>query len=310
MQLSNRQSPWGLHKTMNAISFHSVQPPGIVATPNSIRQNGASLPDVPENGELSSIDIYFGKEQLPWQRAISGRKIDWDVLQKATVGLFQRQKPVLEAGELAKLHETIRKLQNSYAGPFIYEYYKQKILSKGMDILRERIRQSKGRRLMRSLEEVWENTFVNILPLLDAVFFLVKTREGFTIRQTTLAAFRDKVVLKLNIEDALFTETAEVPSGVKHMLLILYNVNDAFPPNKNKLRLEPLLARTVVPFLGFKGLYCGKPIPSIESSEPQLIARRRSSDGGRRISRPLSIQPSRLDTLNEMFLTALRKQQE
>ncbi|XP_022246929.1 proline-rich protein 5-like [Limulus polyphemus] len=310
MHVSNRRSPWGFYKTTNAISLHSVQALGIIATPRSIRQNGASLPVVPENGELSSIDIYCGKEQPPWQRAISGRKNDWDVLQKATVGLFQRQKPVLEAGELAKLHETIRKLQNSYAGPFIYEYYKQKILSKGMSILRDRIRQSKGKRLTRSLEEVWGNIFVDILPLLDAILFLVKTREGITIRQTTLAAFRDQVVLKLNIEDALSSEAAEVPLGVKHMLLILYNVNDVFPPNKNKLRLESLLARTIVPFLGFKGLYCGNSMPLIESSEPQLIAKRRSNDGGRRISRPFSIQPCQLDTLNEMFLTALRKQQE
>ncbi|XP_022237986.1 proline-rich protein 5-like [Limulus polyphemus] len=112
------------------------------------------------------------------------------------------------------------------------------------------------------------------------------------------------------MEDALSSEVIEVTPGVKHMLLILYNVNDTFPPNKNKLRLESLLARVIVPFLGFKGLYYGESEPVVESSEPELIARRRSSDGSRRISRPLSIQPQQVDTLNEMFLKAIRKQQE
>ncbi|XP_013772800.1 proline-rich protein 5-like [Limulus polyphemus] len=310
MQESSHRSPQTFHKSMSAISLQSLQTLGSVAAPHTIRRNCGILPDVPENGELSLVGNSYHREHHQRKCAISGEKDEWDSLQKIIVGLFQRPQPVLEVGELASLHETLRKLQNTNAGPFIYEYYKQQILTKGMMSLREHIRQSKEKSLLYRLEEVWENLFAHVLPLLDAILFLIKTREGISIRQITLAAFRDLVVLDLGIEDILSSEATEMPPGVKHMLLILYNVNDTFPPNKNKLRLESLLARAVVPFLGFKGLYCGQPVPLIESSEPQLIERRRSSDSGRRISRPFSIQPRQMDTLNEMFLNALRKLHE
>ncbi|KAM7308436.1 proline-rich protein 5-like [Ixodes scapularis] len=96
------------------------------------------------------------------------------------------------------------------------------------------------------------------------------------------------------------------------MILILYNVSDSYPPTKTKLKLESLLARLVSPFLGFQGLYLqGHPEPVIKSSEPEIAARRKSADGvplPRKLSRPMSSQPRQIETLHELFLTALRKQ--
>ncbi|XP_076311195.1 proline-rich protein 5-like isoform X2 [Tachypleus tridentatus] len=281
MQECGRRSTRTFYKSMSAISLQSLQTLGSVAAPHTFRHNFGILPDVPENKELSLVGNVDQREQHKWKCVISREKDDW-----------------------------YRKLQNTNAGPFIYEYYKQQILAKGMLFLRKNIQQSKEKSLLYHLEEVWQNLFVHVLPLLEAILFLIKTREGISIRQLTLAAFRDLVVLDLGIEDILSSEATKVPRGVKHMLLILYNVNDAFPPNHNKLRLESLLASVIVPFLGFKGLYCGQPVPLIESSEPQLIERRRSSDGGRRFSRPFSIQPQQVDTLSEMFFNALRKHHE
>lgn len=54
-------------------------------------------------------------------------------------------------------------------------------------------------------------------------------------------------------------------------------MNDSYPPTKTKLKLEALVARLVSPFLGFQGLYQGGPEPVIKSSEPELVARRKSS---------------------------------
>ncbi|XP_076311196.1 proline-rich protein 5-like isoform X3 [Tachypleus tridentatus] len=262
MQECGRRSTRTFYKSMSAISLQSLQTLGSVAAPHTFRHNFGILPDVPENKELSLVGNVDQREQHKWKCVISREKDDWYSLQKIILGLFQRPQPVLEVGELTYLHEILRKLQNTNAGPFIYEYYKQQILAKGMLFLRKNIQQSKEKSLLYHLEEVWQNLFVHVLPLLEAILFLIK------------------------------------------------NVNDAFPPNHNKLRLESLLASVIVPFLGFKGLYCGQPVPLIESSEPQLIERRRSSDGGRRFSRPFSIQPQQVDTLSEMFFNALRKHHE
>lgn len=132
------------------------------------------------------------------------------------------------------------------------------------------------------------------------------------MRQAFLVAFRDVVVTKLDLEDLLNAGSRDlVPDLIKHMLFILYNVNDSYPPSKAKLKLEGLLARIVVPFLGFQGIYEGGPEPTVKSTEPEVAARRKSADGvplPRKLSRPMSSQPRQIETLHELFLTALRKQ--
>lgn len=100
----------------------------------------------------------------------------------------------------------------------------------------------------------------------------------------------------------------KVSPGIKHMFLILQVVNDTYPPNKNKLKLESILARIINPFLGFRGLYHGGSEPVIPSMEPSIASRRKSSDW-RRISRPLSVQSQQVETLTELFINALRKQE-
>lgn len=54
----------------------------------------------------------------------------------------------------------------------------------------------------------------------------------------------------------------------KYVIYILPNfqsVRDTEPPNKNYLRLEKLVARVVVPYLGHRGLYEGQSEPEIAS---------------------------------------------
>lgn len=84
---------------------------------------------------------------------------------------------------------------------------------------------------------------------------------------------------------------------------------DTFPPQKAKLRLEAITAQVVSPFLGYRGLYVDyENEPSTPSSEPIMYAHRKSVDvTNRRFSRPLSVQPKQIKTLNELFLSIVRK---
>ncbi|XP_076337802.1 proline-rich protein 5-like isoform X2 [Tachypleus tridentatus] len=280
-----------------------------VRVPETIPSNSVPL-ELSEEGNFSTLTSRRFKT-LTLETAVLIRKQDWNTLHIFIIRLFQKKQSSLESGELALLYEIIRNIQNTQAVCFIFDYFKKQLLTKGMIILREDIRQNiVGGNLLKLMEETWEDFFNKILPLLDACMVHVKTREHVTIRQTALISFRDLVVLKLDTAGAISSATDVIPHGIKHMLLILQNVKDQYPPCKNKLKLESLVAKVVTPFLGFTGLYYDGEGPVVLSKEPQLVTRQRLSDGGRRISRPFSLQPKQLETLNEMFLSALCKQKD
>ena len=99
-----------------------------------------------------------------------------------------------------------------------------------------------------------------------------------------------------------------LPSGFLQLVMVVQGVMDTYPPNKNKLRMESVAASVTSPFMGYKGWYEGDPKePKIRSSEPGLNADRRISTEHRRVSRPFSVQPKQMETLNELFLNALKK---
>ncbi|XP_076337807.1 proline-rich protein 5-like isoform X6 [Tachypleus tridentatus] len=223
-----------------------------VRVPETIPSNSVPL-ELSEEGNFSTLTSRRFKT-LTLETAVLIRKQDWNTLHIFIIRLFQKKQSSLESGELALLYEIIRNIQNTQAVCFIFDYFKKQLLTKGMIILREDIRQ--------------------------------------------------------NIVGAISSATDVIPHGIKHMLLILQNVKDQYPPCKNKLKLESLVAKVVTPFLGFTGLYYDGEGPVVLSKEPQLVTRQRLSDGGRRISRPFSLQPKQLETLNEMFLSALCKQKD
>ncbi|XP_075538551.1 uncharacterized protein LOC142572956 isoform X3 [Dermacentor variabilis] len=245
---------------------------------NTLPASRAALTDVPEHEELrsrgrrhGSLGFVSAAGTLPGSvqeakvcltkyaplNASEGalpKNRDWLRLQHTIRSLFKAKGVRLEAGEMAILHEKIRILGSSKAGPFLFDSFKREI----------------------------ELCFTTLLQKLQAGPKLIN-------------------------EDTRHS----VPDGMRHMLLILYNVSDSYPPTKTKLKLEGLLARLVVPFLGFQGLYEGKPEPTVKSAEPEVAARRKSADGvplPRKLSRPMSSQPRQIETLHELFLTALRKQ--
>lgn len=285
-----------------------------VATVHSLQQamNSLTVPAYPRTPIILQQVPEHGMVNLQLSPSLERERFrrneDWNNLQRVIVGLFQKKEATLVPGELSNLHDNIRNILVSKAGPFIFDYYKQELLPRGMIILREEIKREEGDTLLKMLEITWQHFFKKILPSLESILYLIKVKENLTIRQTALVSFRDIILLKIKMEEALASVNYAVTPGIKHMLLILQGVNDSCPPNKNKLKLESMLARVVVPFLGFKGLYDGGEEPIVTSMEPIIAAKRKSLDW-RRISRPLSIQPQQAETLTELFLTAVRKQQ-
>ncbi|XP_077513861.1 uncharacterized protein LOC144124833 isoform X2 [Amblyomma americanum] len=262
---------------------HSTPPVSLVTATDKNPRNTlptvkATLTEVPEHEELrsggtrhGSLDFNAPMSVVP--RSVDEAKIglakystqtsarvslpknrDWLRLQQTIRNLFKTKNVPLEPGEMAVLHEKIRTLISSKAGPFLFDSFKREI----------------------------EVCFAALLQRLQEVPNLLNTDAGYV-----------------------------VPDGIRHMLLILYNVSDSYPPTKTKLKLEGMLARILNPFLGFQGLYEGTPEPTVKSAEPEVASRRKSADGvplPRKLSRPMSSQPRQIETLHELFLTALRKQ--
>ncbi|XP_050043403.1 proline-rich protein 5-like isoform X2 [Dermacentor andersoni] len=302
---------------------------------NTLPASRAALTDVPEHEELrsggrrhGSLGFVSAAATLPGSvqeakvsltkyaplNASEGalpKNRDWLRLQHTIRSLFKAKGVRLEAGEMAILHEKIRILGSSKAGPFLFDSFKREI-ELCFTTLLQKLQAGPREKLLQVLSSEWENLFRHVLPTLDMILYVVKGKGSTTVRQAFLVVFRDAVVTKLDLEELINEDTRHfVPDGMRHMLLILYNVSDSYPPTKTKLKLEGLLARLVVPFLGFQGLYEGKPEPTVKSAEPEVAARRKSADGvplPRKLSRPMSSQPRQIETLHELFLTALRKQ--
>lgn len=71
--------------------------------------------------------------------------------------------------------------------------------------------------MLEKLAETWTQFFTHILPTLEAIF--VPTQ--IAIRSVTLLSFRDHVLLKTPISDALDSLQGEAPPRIKQMLLVL-----------------------------------------------------------------------------------------
>lgn len=211
---------------------------------------------------------------------------DWKILQHSVTGLFHDKK--LKNGELDILNEKVRNVLESEIGRFICEYYQDSILKKGMIILKERVKEKTGAVLIEKLATVWREFYTVILPTLLAIFYPIQ-EQGLSIRKTTLVGFRDIVLLKTNIDETLrLTAKEKVPAEITQMLLILAGVHDSNPPNQNYLKLEPLVAKMVTPYIGFNGLYRG-----------EKLAVRRQSSATDQPRNQLSRKISRSHTFNE-----------
>ncbi|XP_071393819.1 proline-rich protein 5a isoform X2 [Centroberyx affinis] len=184
----------------------------------------------------------------------AGANATWNSIHNAVIAVFQKKG--LADNELYVLNEGVRHLLKTELGSFFTEYLQNQLLTKGMVILRDKIRFYEGQKLLDSLAETWDFFFCDVLSMLQAIFHPVQGKEP-SVRQLALLHFRNTIVLSVKLEDALSRPRARVPPSVTQMLLILQGVHEPRGANEDYLRLESLVQRVVSPYLGTHGLYSG-----------------------------------------------------
>ncbi|XP_041935159.1 proline-rich protein 5-like isoform X4 [Alosa sapidissima] len=182
----------------------------------------------------------------------AGANATWNSIHNAVIAVFQRK--VLGENELYTLNEGVRQLLKTELGSFFTEYLQNQLLTKGMVILRDKIRFYEGQKLLDSLAETWDFFFCDVLSMLQAIFYPVQGKEP-SVRQLALLHFRNIITLNIKLEDALCRPRARVPPSITQMMLILQGVHESKGVTDDYLKLESLVQRVVSPYLGSHGLY-------------------------------------------------------
>ncbi|KAM5288405.1 proline-rich protein 5 [Ctenodactylus gundi] len=200
----------------------------------------------------------------------------WNSIHNGVIAVFQRKG--LPDQELFSLNEGVRQLLKTELGSFFTEYLQNQLLTKGMVILRDKIRFYEGQKLLDSLAETWDFFFSDVLPTLQAIFYPVQGKEP-SVRQLALLHFRNAITLSVKLEEALARAHARVPPAIVQMLLVLQGVHEARGATDDYLRLEALVQKVVSPYLGTFGLYSSEgPFAHSCILEKRLLRRSCSGD--------------------------------
>ncbi|XP_054476610.1 proline-rich protein 5-like [Anoplopoma fimbria] len=169
----------------------------------------------------------------------------WNSVQSAVIKVFQGG--ALQTNELYTLNESIRWLLKTEMGSFITDYFQNQLLTRGLSEVLDQVLLHSGDDQILVLADMWNRFFTEILPTLQAIFYPVQGQE-LTVRQITLLAFRDLVLLKLHLEETLGTASS-VPPAVTQMLLVLQGIHESGPPSLEYYQLERLVEMVVSPYL-------------------------------------------------------------
>ncbi|XP_044042443.1 proline-rich protein 5-like [Siniperca chuatsi] len=186
------------------------------------------------------------------QHRRAGANATWNSIHNAVISVFQRKD--LGENELYTLNEGVRQLLKTELGSFFTEYLQNQLLTKGMVILRDKIRFYEGQKLLDSLADTWDFFFCDVLSMLQAIFYPVQGKEP-SVRQLALLHFRNIITLNLKLDEALSRPRARVPPSIIQMLLMLQGVHESKGVTDDYLRLESLIQKVVSPYLGTHGLY-------------------------------------------------------
>ncbi len=126
----------------------------------------------------------------------------------------------MSTSEFEKVYGIVSSCANSEMGDLMYALYQEHILKRGMIILREDIKEKHGRSLLNKLSDIWGRFYSVLLPMLQAIFYTITT-HGLGIRQLTLQSFRDVVLLKTEVKEAIDANKGNVSPALKQMLLVL-----------------------------------------------------------------------------------------
>ncbi|XP_040885720.1 proline-rich protein 5-like isoform X2 [Toxotes jaculatrix] len=202
-------------------------------------------------GEKGGTAEECSKDKGTQQRR-AGANATWNSIHNAVISVFQRKD--LGENELYTLNEGVRQLLKTELGSFFTEYLQNQLLTKGMVILRDKIRFYEGQKLLDSLADTWDFFFCDVLSMLQAIFYPVQGKEP-SVRQLALLHFRNIITLNLKLDEALSRPRARVPPSIIQMLLILQGVHESKGVTDDYLRLESLIQKVVSPYLGTHGLY-------------------------------------------------------
>ncbi|CAN9508211.1 unnamed protein product [Ophioblennius macclurei] len=186
------------------------------------------------------------------QQRRAGANATWNSIHNAVISVFQKKD--LGDNELYTLNEGVRQLLKTELGSFFTEYLQNQLLTKGMVILRDKIRYYEGQKLLDSLADTWDFFFCDVLSMLQAIFYPVQGKEP-SVRQLALLHFRNIITLNLKLDEALSRPRARVPPSIIQMLLILQGVHESKGVTDDYLRLESLIQKVVSPYLGTHGLF-------------------------------------------------------
>ncbi|XP_036374274.1 proline-rich protein 5a isoform X2 [Megalops cyprinoides] len=207
-----------------------------------------SSPSLSELGKSEKTAL----EERGTQQRRAGANATWNSIHNAVIAVFQRKG--LAENELYVLNEGVRQLLKTELGSFFTEYLQNQLLTKGMVILRDKIRFYEGQKLLDSLAETWDFFFCDVLSMLQAIFYPVQGKEP-SVRQLALLHFRNIITLNIKLEDALSRPRARVPPSIIQMLLILQGVHESKGVSEDYLKLESLIQKVVSPYLGTHGLF-------------------------------------------------------
>lgn len=197
------------------------------------------------------------------QQRRAGANATWNSIHNAVISVFQKKE--LGENELYTLNEGVRQLLKTELGSFFTEYLQNQLLTKGMVILRDKIRFYEGQKLLDSLADTWDFFFCDVLSMLQAIFYPVQGKEP-SVRQLALLHFRNIITLNLKLDEALSKPRARVPPSIIQMLLILQGVHESKGVTDDYLRLEGLIQKVVSPYLGTHGLYSRDGLTSSQCS--------------------------------------------
>ncbi|XP_051917705.1 proline-rich protein 5a [Hippocampus zosterae] len=255
---ASRSSPRPLSLNFSTFSAPPPSPDLDGSNEHPIRRtlHRLKLMSSPSLSELAKSDKGSPEDRGEKQKR-AGANATWNSIHNAVIAVFQKKG--LADNELYVLNEGVRHLLKTELGSFFTEYLQNQLLTKGMVILRDKIRFYEGQKLLDSLAETWDFFFCDVLSMLQAIFHPVQGKEP-SVRQLALLHFRSTIVLSVKLEDALSRPRARVPPSVTQMLLILQGVHESRGVNEDYLRLESLVQKVVSPYLGTHGLYSGDDI--------------------------------------------------
>ncbi|KAM7002735.1 proline-rich protein 5a [Tautogolabrus adspersus] len=250
---SSRPSSRPLSLNFSTFSAPPPSPDMDTASEHPIRRtlHRLKLMSSPSLSELGKSEKSSPEDRGEKQKR-AGANATWNSIHNAVIAVFQKKG--LADNELYVLNEGVRHLLKTELGSFFTEYLQNQLLTKGMVILRDKIRFYEGQKLLDSLAETWDFFFCDVLSMLQAIFHPVQGKEP-SVRQLALLHFRNTIVLSVKLEDALSRARARIPPSVTQMLLILQGVHESRGVNEEYLRLESLVQKVVSPYLGTHGLY-------------------------------------------------------